>query len=418
MAWPMADAKVPEKRISNPFASLKHKSFFLYWVGMCVSLTGSWMQNIAQMWLAYSLTESSLLLSLVGAVQCLPVLLFSLFAGVFVDRFPKKNILYFTQGASCLITLTLGVLVISGHIQFWHILTAALLLGVVNTFDMPTRQAFVIELVGKADLMNAITLNSTVFNLARMIGPALAGIAISTLGLASCFIINSVSFAAIVIVLFFVTPIAASPKKERHEAVFAEILNGLKHIYQNKALCRTILIVLILSTFAMNYHILLPVFAKEVLHQDGSGYGYLMSFLGVGSLVGAMIFAATGGSRPRKVILYVFPIVIAALTVMTGLSSNYLGTGLYLAGIGFFFVAFNSTSNTAIQLYTTDDYRGRVMSVYTLVFNGSTPIGNLYAGAVSDSFGSRGGFVACGAVIVVLMGILFLISREKNAVAS
>ena len=193
-----------KNRFNNPFTALKHKNFRYYWIGMCVSLIGTWMQNIAQPWLAYTLTNSPFLLSLIGIVQFTPMLIFSLFAGVIIDKFSKKKILLFTQTASLVITLVLAILVWTGKIQYWHILIMATMLGIVNTIDMPSRQSIIIELVGKEDLMNAIALNSMVFNLARIVGPAIAGIVMGYAGIAVCFFANSISFAAVVVGLFFI----------------------------------------------------------------------------------------------------------------------------------------------------------------------------------------------------------------------
>jgi len=189
---------------NNPFIALKHKSFRYYWIGMCVSLIGTWMQNIAQPWLAYTLTNSPFLLSLIGIVQFTPMLIFSLFAGVIIDKFSKKKILIFTQSASLMVTLILAILVWSGKIQYWHILVMSIILGIVNTIDMPSRQSIIIELVGREDLMNAIALNSMVFNVARIIGPALAGLVMGYAGIAVCFFANAISFAAVLISLFFI----------------------------------------------------------------------------------------------------------------------------------------------------------------------------------------------------------------------
>ena len=203
---------VVTSKLNNPFTSLKYKDFRYYWIGTCISLIGTWMQNIAQPWLAYSLTNSPFLLSLIGVLQFTPVLLFSLFAGVIVDRFSKKQILIITQSLSLIISLILAILIWTGEIQYWHILVMATLLGVVNTFDMPTRQSMVIELVGKKDLMNAIALNSMAMNLARIIGPTIAGIVMGYIGVGSCFFINSISFAAVVISLFFIKPMPVKKK--------------------------------------------------------------------------------------------------------------------------------------------------------------------------------------------------------------
>ncbi|MFZ7134400.1 MAG: MFS transporter [Eubacteriales bacterium] len=403
-------------KYNNPFAALKHKNFRYYWLGMCISLIGTWMQNTAQPWLAYTLTESPFLLSLIGTLQFTPVLLFSLFAGVVVDRFPKKKILFFTQSASLIITFILALLVWSGHIRYWHILITATALGFVNTLDMPTRQSFVIELVGKEYLMNAIALNSSVFNVARIIGPAVAGIIMGYVGMASCFFINALSYAAVLISLIFIRPMSPQSEQKKDDNIFINIKDGLKYIYHSDTLFNTILVIAIVATFSMNLNVLVPVFAKEILNQQESGFGLLMSLMGIGSLCGALFIATIGKSRSKRIVRYILnfmPLVLAFFLLITGLTHQYILTGLCLAVTGAAFVSFSSTANSTMQLNTKNEYRGRVMSVYSLVFAGSTPLGNLFAGTIAEHFGANIAFMACGAIMILLM-ILLYINKSRN----
>lgn len=401
----------------NPFTSLKHKNFRYYWIGMCVSLIGTWMQNIAQPWLAYSLTKSAFLLSLIGTLQFTPVLLFSLFAGIIIDKYSKKKILILTQSFSMFITLILAFLVVTKQIQYWHILVTSTALGFVNTLDMPTRQSFVIELVGKEDLINAVALNSSVFNLARVIGPAAAGIIMGYIGMSACFFINSISFGAVIISLLFIKPIEKPKTSNRSVKVIANIKDGLKYIHRKEIILNTILTVAIIGTFAMNLNVLIPVFAKELLHKREAGFGFLMSFMGMGSFIGAMLVAALGKSGPNRFarfVLNVVPFVNAIFLMLTGFTRSYFLTGLLLAFTGLSFVSFSSTANSTIQINSADEYRGRVMSVYSLVFAGSTPVGNLYAGTISQNFGSNIGFIACGGIIIVLLIPLYAYRSGKK----
>jgi predicted MFS family arabinose efflux permease len=404
--------------LSNPFAALRHKSFRLYWLGMCVSLIGTWMQNVAEPWLAYSLTGSPLLLSLVGMLQFLPMLFFSLFAGVIIDRFPKKILLICTQTGALLVTLSLSILIWSGSIQYWHLLVAATVLGLVNTLDMPLRQAFVIEMVGKEDLMNAIALNSSVFNVARVLGPAVAGVLMSTVGIAVCYAINAASFLAVIVSLFFIRPRPVARNESVNGGMLKSIREGLKYIRANRLLLKTLGLVLIVGTFAMNFNVLVPVFSKAVLGQEETGYGLLMSFVGIGSFTGAMLVAAMCKKGPRQTVLNVFPLLIGALLVLTGLTGAYALTALGLAAAGFCFVSFTSTANTTLQLNTPDEYRGRVMSVYAWVFGGSTPAGNLFSGTVAEHAGPALGFIACGAMILLPVGIWMLWRRKRKRAAA
>jgi len=399
---------------NNPFIALKHNNFRYYWIGMCISLIGTWMQNIAQPWLAYTLTNSPFLLSLIGIVQFTPMLIFALFAGVFVDKFSKKKILLFTQSASLLITLILAILIWTGKIEYWHILIMSTILGVVNTIDMPARQSMVIELVGKEDLMNGIALNSMVFNLARIIGPALAGIVMGYAGIAVCFFANAISFGAVVISLFFIKLKPIERKVKADTKLLEEIKDGLQYIYHKKILLYTLLVMAIVGTFVPNFNILVPVFTKEILKQNEAGFGILMSFMGFGSFLGAMFIATLSKSGPKKFVIYIVPLIVGVLLITTGYTNIYLLTGIFLAITGFFFISFTSSANSTLQLNSNNEYRGRVMSVYTLVFAGSTPFGNLYAGLFAEHFNARIGFAACGGIIILLMVPLLIYIRCRS----
>ncbi|NLH00632.1 MAG: MFS transporter [Clostridiales bacterium] len=389
--------------VNNPFSALKHKNFRYYWLGMCISTIGTWMQNVAQPWLAYKLTNSAFLLSLIGALQFLPMLMFSLFAGVLVDRLSKKKILLFTQTASLITTFLLAFLVWTGKIQYWHLLAAAAVLGVINTLDMPARQAFIIELVDKGHLMNAIALNSAVFNLARTIGPAAAGIVMDLWGIEACFFINSISFAAVVFSLFFIHPNESEKSVKKEESIMKNIAEGLKYIYTKKILLATILIMGVVGTFAINFNVLVTVFSVQSLGQSETGYGLLMSCMGMGSFMGAMLVASISKSGPKKFVMYIVPVLVGLSLIAIGLTKSYSLACIALAVAGFFFVMYSSTANSAIQINTDAEHLGRVMSVYTLVFAGSTPIGNLFAGAITERLDARLGFISCGAAIIVLL---------------
>jgi len=406
-----------KNKFNNPFTSMKHKSFRYYWIGMCVSLIGTWMQNIAQPWLAYSLTKSPLLLSLIGALQFTPVLLFSLFAGVIIDKFSKKKVILITQSASLIITLILAMLVYTGRIQYWHIVVMSILIGIVNTFDMPTRQSFVIELVGKEDLMNGIALNSMAFNTARIIGPSIAGLIMAYFGIAACFFINAISFGAVLISLFFIRPMVQMQNKlKNNNKIIFEIKAGLKYIRQHAILVDTLLVLAIVGTFAPNFSVLVPVYAKEILKQNEAGFGILMSFMGIGSFIGAMTIATLSKAGPKRYIIYLVPLIVGFALISTGFTNVFISTGMLLAITGFFFIIFSSNVNSTLQINSSNEYRGRVMSVYTLVFAGSTPFGNLFAGFFTERFNARIGFIACGAIIVVQMIPIYIYKSRRKVV--
>ncbi len=400
--------------VSNPFAALRHKSFRWYWFGMAVSTTGTWMQNAAQPWLAYKLTDSAFLLSLVGALQFTPVLLFSLFAGVLIDRFNKKSILYITQISSLVITLAVAVLVATGRIAYWHLLVSSTLTGFVNTFDATARQAFVIELVGREDLTNGIALNSAQFNLARILGPALAGVIMAGWNISACFFINAASFAAMLVSLVFIKPMAVEKKEIRIDNIFRNIGDGLKFIFGKPVLLMPILFLFIAATFAMNLNVLIPVFSEKVLGQAETGYGFLMSMGGVGALAGALTMAVVSKGGVKNAFVFVFPLIVGVLVAAVGFTNIYALAAAAIAVMSFLYMIFMASVNTTIQLNSTNEYRGRAMSVYSLVMSGSAPLGNLFAGAVAEGWGPGAAFIACGGVIVVALVPLYYLQKRKG----
>jgi MFS family permease len=404
------------KNFNNPFVALKNRNFRLYWIAWSISLIGTWMQNIAQPWLAYSLTGSAFLLSLVGALQFTPILLFSLFAGVLVDRFPKKNIILITQSCSVIVTMVPAILIWTDQIRYWHILVLATALGLINAVDMPARQTFVTELVGKKNTMNAVALNSALFNTARIVGPALAGLIMGYTSIAFCFFLNSLSFLATIIGLLFVKPTFKPEIKIKSINVFANIKDGLLYTFNNKTLFKTVVTVAIVATFAMNFSVLIPVFTKIILKGKETGFGFLMSWMGIGSLCGALGVATTSKSGPHHFNLNITPWLIAGMLIITGFTNSFFAAAITIFLTGFFFALFSSSSNSNIQINSSDQYRGRAMSVYTLVFSGSTPIGNLYAGFFSDHFGPRAAFYACGIAIFLLTTLFYLLKGNRKNV--
>ncbi len=414
----MSENQLAKFSLNNPFISLKHANFRYYFFGICVSTIGTWMQNTAQPWLAYSLTNSALLLSVVSALQFLPSLLFSLFAGVLIDRMPKKTMLMITQSSFILITFTLWLLSRTGGIRYWHLLITASLMGIVNTFDMPLRQSFVVEMVGHKDLMNAIALNSLAFNAARMIGPSVAGIVMGSLGVSACFLINSVSFAAVLISLFFIHPIVSNvPKDPVRLSMMESIKEGLIYIRRNENLFVSMLFIAVVAMFALNYGVAVPVFAREVLGLAETGYGFLLSALGAGALLGALLVASLSKSGPRRFILYVLPAITGAVLILIGFTSHFATTSVALAIGGFLFVTYLSTANSNLQIHTEDRFRGRVMSVYSLVLAGSSPVGSLFVGSVDSWFGARMGFIACGiAVLLFILPVYFFAFWRRDRI--
>ena len=404
---------------SNGFPALKSRDYRFFWTGQMISVTGTWMQTTAQAWLVLTLTESPLLLGIMGAARFAPLLVLSLFAGVIVDRVPKRTILLITQFASMLLALILAALVFSGFVRYWHVLVLSALLGTVKTFDIPARQAFMIELVGKDTLLNAIALNSSVFNLARIIGPSVAGILTAVAGMGWAFLINGVSFIAVIAGLYMIQT-RGTPKQVERTKTIPEIKAGLKYLMSSTSLKLTMAILAVVATFGMNYNVLIPVFAREVLGADATGFGYLMSSLGVGSLIGALFVATRSRGGPRKIRLYILPLVVATLFVLTGLNTSFALSAFLVGLIGFFNIGFTTTANSFVQINTEDRYRGRVMSVYSLVFAGSSPFGNLYVGGIADALGAGASFVIAGlttgglSLLICWRRLMIWLRKEKT----
>ncbi|RTE08348.1 MFS transporter [Paenibacillus whitsoniae] len=404
--------------IDRHFHALTHKNYRYMWFGQCVSLIGTWMQNIGQSWLVLTLTGSPLKLGLVAACQFLPILLFSLFAGIIVDKFPKKNILIITQSVSMMLAFTLAALVLTDTVRYEYILVLALLLGLNNTLDMPTRQSFNIEIVGKEDLMNAIALNSMTFNLARIVGPSIGAVMMAWLGAGWCFLLNGVSFIA---VLYGIIHIEAAPyvrKTRAKEGVLKEIKDGIVYIAKDPILAPTVLLVSVIGTLAFNFNILIPVFTKNVLHMSETTYGTLMSCLGVGSLTGALMMSFRSKMGPRIKVSMAASILVALCLIGNGLSGSVWTCGLLLAMTGFFNIMFSTNSNSLLQMSAKEEYRARVMSVYSLVFAGSTPIGSLLSGWIADRFGANGAFIVCGGLTGLLCLIIILKYRGTKGASS
>ena len=402
-----------QARLANNFPALTHQNFKYFWIGQCLSLLGTWMQRTAQQWLVYDMTKSPLLLGLLGVAQFGPILFLSLFAGVLVDRYPKKRILLVTQTILMLQAIIFALLVMTGYVRYWHILVLAVFMGFANTLDMPARQSFIIELVGKRDLMSGIALNSSIVNLAKIIGPAIAGLVITFLGTAACFFLNGLSFIAVLVGLFFIHPdiITIRPKNGK---VLDDVAEGIRYIAASKILWGAVLAMLAVGTFAMNSNVVMPVFASEVLHKEVSGYSFLLSAMGLGSFIAALVVSSRSNKGPNKQTLFGSAIIVCVFYMLLGLVHSFYVSLIILAIIGFFTVSFMTTVNTTIQLNSDDQHRGRAMSVYSLVFAGSTPIGNLFAGGITEKLGSNAGFFACGVIALLLLVPIMIGIRKSN----
>jgi MFS family permease len=401
--------------IRSIFRSLRHRNFRLFWSGQLVSLIGTWMQTVAQAWVVLELTHSSLKLGIVSALQFLPMLFLSFFTGPFIDYFDKRRIIIGTQVLLMLLAFVLAALTWAGVVRYWHVLILATLLGVVNTVDMPARQAFIITMVGKEDLMNAIALNSSIFNAARAFGPAVAGILISGLGTAVCFLVNGFSFLAVIAGLLMMRMPPAPRREAPSYHIIRDITEALRYIRSTPVVLRTIVLVATVSIFGTNFNVLVPVYARMELHRDAAAFGFLLSSFGIGALFGAASLAFLSRWEPRPAFLFGGGLALSLFLMLIGLQRSYGLTAVLLAFSGWSMVTFFGMANTIVQLNTEDRLRGRVMSVYTLSFGGLTPFGSLFAGTLAHWIHAPLTFALGGALCGAVFLTVFL--RERNHLA-
>lgn len=396
---------------ASAWAALRHRNYRIFWSGQMVSLAGTWMQNMAQAWLVLELTGSPFLLGLLGASQFGPFLLFSLLAGVAADRFSKHRLLILIQLILLVLALLLGTLTWLNLIQYWHVLIIAFLVGTANAFDLPVRQSFYVELVGRDDLMNAIALNSSIFNGARVVGPAAAGLVIVYYGIEACFFLNAASFLAVLAGLLLMRVDGAV--MEGKGSVFFNIREGLDFIKVTPAVYYPMALMAVMSIFAMNFQVLIPAFARIVLEQDASGFGFLMSAHGLGALLGSVGLAFVSHGGPRRFLLISGALGLCLFQLLLAPVRLYYPAIFLMALIGWSMVTFTATVNATIQMAAPDAIRGRIVSIYSLVFVGFIPIGNLISGFLARQWGAPAA-MALGAV-VGLFSVALLSSRFVRA---
>ena len=397
-------------------AALRSRDFRLFWSGQVISLIGTWMQIVAQSWLVLELTDSAFLLGVLTAVQFLPILVLSILGGVIADRAPRRSLLLGTQVAGLLLALALGLLTQTGLVRLEYVIALALLLGLVNAVDMPTRQALVVELVDAQNLRNAIALNSVAFNSARLVGPAAAGLAIGYLGLAGAFYINGASFLAAIAGLLAIRAgrVPASRGVEP-TCVWDDLREGLAYVARTPQVRLIVLLVGLVGTFGMNLAVLVPVLARQVFGLGAEGFGFLIAGVGVGSLLAAILLATLSPApRPRLLLGSAAGLGLAqVLMVGVGQPTPAL---ILLGAAGFALIVLTTLSNAALQIATPDALRGRVMAVYTTVFAGTTPIGGLLVGALAQARGVRIAFFLAGFVSLVSTLAVYYIGRRHRGV--
>jgi MFS family permease len=387
--------------------AFRHRNYRLFFAGQLISLVGTWMQTVAQSWLVLSLTGDPLALGLVAAAQFGPVLVLGLFGGLIADGLPKRRTLIATQVSAMTLALILGVLTATNLVTVPIVFVLAFLLGITNAIDMPTRQAFVIEMVGREDVGNAVALNSAMFNTARIVGPAVAGLTVEAFSISIAFFLNGLSFLAVIASYFLMdeSKFHARPRMPRPTSlreVGANLAEGLSYVRRTEIVLLATIVIGLVSTFAMNFNVLIPPFARDVLHTDAGGFGFLMAASGIGSLCAALGIAFAG--RTTSWVIAGGSIVLGLAEILVGATTSYAIAlvGMFAAGAGA--IAMAATVNTTMQLAVPDALRGRVMSVYTTVFAGSTPIGGPLIGAVAATFGPAFG-LAAGGVVAAATGV-------------
>lgn len=405
LAW-----KVP---LPPSLRALGHRNFRLFWTGQLISLIGTWMQMIARGWLVLELTHSAFWLGMVGFANAFPVLLFSLWGGAVADRVPKRLLVICTQVVSMVMALVLAGLTLAGIVEVWHILAVSLVLGTAFAFDAPARQSFTVEMVGKDDLMNAVALNSAIFNGARVVGPAIGAVALAWQGPGLAFLINGLSYIAVLFGLFKMD-LPMRNRREDADKPKGNPLEGLRYVRQDRTLAVLMGLVTVVSIFAFPYATLMPIFADAVLKVGEQGYGVLMTLSGVGSLIGALSLMVQSGraSVKRGKIVMLGAIGLPIFLGIFALSSNYLLSLAMLAGVGWTMISINATINTIVQTNVPDELRGRVNGVFALLFIGVAPLGNLQAGLVANYFGAPMA-VFLGAVLTGFV-VAFVLLRKRD----
>ncbi len=399
-------------RIGRNFTSLRHYNYRLYWISQLISVTGTWMQNVALAWLVVTITGSPVALGTATAFQFLPILLLSLFAGVITDRLTKRKIIIWTQSLSALQAVILWILVASKVITIFEIYALSLFIGLINALDQPARQSFVAEMVPDQDVGNAIALNSLLFNAARTIGPAIAGVTIVLVGVAPAFMINALSFLAIIVALLMMKKSLLRISTIKIQSNMKEGLKEGVAFAMNEPAILSILIVLIfLGTFGYNFSTILPLIAKYVLHGGPEVFGAVTSALGIGSMIGALLVA--GRQKPTRRFIYTYATIFSVIDIGISLSRTYELTLILIVGLGVASIAYIASTNTSLQMNSPPELRGRIMGLYVAIFAGSTPIGALFTGFMADWIGTAPMIFTEGIICLVGVGSGILYLRRK-----
>ncbi len=402
-----------DRESKRPFSALYIKSFRLFWLAQILSLSGTWMHHISQGWLVYSLTRSPFYLGLTGAALTLPILLFSLLGGIIADRYQKRNVLLITQSLSILPPLILGVLTQMELVSVWHVITVAFVIGTINAIDMPVRQSFLIEMVGKGNLLNAIALSSAAFNGARMIGPIIAGFIISEISISACFYINSLSFIPVVMVLQKMR-LKGDTRLSSQRSILSEFREGLRFVLKRRDISMILLTIFVFSLLGLPYSHFLPVFAEDILKVGPEGLGILMGSAGAGALAAALVISLLGEIRNKDRYMTLSALSFPSALLLFSFSRNYHFSILMLVLMGFSIVSYLANANSSIQLRVDHNIRGRVMSIYSLVFLGMVPIGSAILGVFAEMLGTPV-ILRISAIVCLFSGVLFGVQRYLSS---
>jgi len=392
-------------RFQDTVRSLRHRNFQLFFSGQLISLIGTWMDNVAEAWLVYRLTGSSLLLGTVSFAGQIPVLLMAPVAGLVADRLNRRKVVIATQVSSMVLAFILSFLTLSKRVTVGQVIVLALLMGVVNAFDIPARQSFLVEMVGRQDLMNAIALNSSMFNAARIIGPSIAGLLVASVGEGWCFFANAVSYFAVIAGLLMMR-VPPRPISREKASPFEHIAEGFRFVRSTVPIRSLLLLIGLVSLVAMPYAVLMPVFAARILHGNARTLGILMGAAGVGALSGALMLAARRGVSGLGRVVAIACASFGASLILFSLSRWWVLSALLLIPVGFSVMTQMGSTNTLIQAMVPDRLRGRTMAVYSMMFMGMAPFGALLSGALAERMGAPR-TVALGGVTAIAGAIAF-----------
>jgi MFS family permease len=410
---PLVDSGVRSSKNINPFRSLRVRNYRLYFSGQLISLTGTWAQRVAQDWLVLQLTNSGTALGIVTALQFAPALVLSLYGGALADRGNKRKLLLATQAGMGVAALVLGLLDVAGIVQLWHVMVLAAVLGVISAIDTPIRQSFVVEMVGAADLPNAVALNSTTFNLARIIGPAIAGVVITAVGTGWAFLGNAVSTVGVLAGLLLMRTAELYPSKPVDRAP-GQYRAALRYVRRRSDLILPMVLVFIIGTFGMNYQITIALIAKQVFHRGAGAYGLLSTTLAVGATIGALA-GTFRRNRPTRLFLIGAAVAFGIAEIACALMPSFTLTALALIPAGLTMIIFAQSANASVQLGVEPTMRGRVMGLYILCFMGGTPVGAPIVGWVAELFGPRWGMLGGGLIsLIAALGLGAYLSRRHR----